>query len=326
MENSQVRSKPTYGQNWHEYNLSQTNEKARFLELLYALCEGLEEPPQHMGRPRIPLADRIFSATFKVYSTLSGRRFNSDLREAKQRGYISSIPTFSAIYRYFESEELTPVLRRLITESALPLKAVEQDFAVDSSGFSTANFVRWYGVKYGGVEDWHDWIKLHAMVGVCTHVITSVEVSGRSAHDGPYFAPLVNDTARNFQMREVSADKAYTSRANLTLVKGHGAEPFFAFKSNARGDTTCPIWNKVFHYYSFHREEYARRYHKRSNAESAFSMIKSRFGEKVRSKTRTAQINEVLCKVLCHNLVCLVQSMYELGVEITFSSETAVDE
>jgi hypothetical protein len=28
--------------------------------------------------------------------------------------------------------------------------------------------------------------------------------------------------------------------------------------------------------------------------------------------------NEALCKVLCHNLCCLIQSTYELGGEATF--------
>ncbi|HEX8071645.1 MAG TPA: transposase [Pyrinomonadaceae bacterium] len=312
----------TYPQNWAAYNASQTNEKARFLELLYALCQSIEEPPQQTGRPRVPFSDRIFCVAYKVFSTMSARRFTSDLREAKQRGYTATVPTYVSVSRFLESEELTPVLKYLITQSALPLKAVEQDFAVDSSGFSTNRFVRWYGVKYGGVEDWHDWIKLHAMIGTSTHIITSVELSARNAHDGPFFGPLVNDTARNFNLREVSGDKAYASRANLRLVKSRGAEPYVAFRSNTRGDTTCETWNKVFHYYSYHREEYMRHYHKRSNAESAFSMIKSRFGERVRSKTPTAQINEVLCKVLCHNLVCLVQSMYELGVEISFVTES----
>jgi hypothetical protein len=50
-------------------------------------------------------------------------------------------------------------------------------------------------------------------------------------------------------------------------------------------------------------------------------MIKAKFGERVRSKTATGQINEVLCKVLCHNLCCLIQSVYELGVDINFSAE-----
>ena len=59
-------------------------------------------------------------------------------------------------------------------------------------------------------------------------------------------------------------------------------------------------------------------YHKRSNVETTFSMIKAKFGERVRSRGRMAQINEVLCKVLCHNICCLIQSIYELGVESIF--------
>jgi len=59
-------------------------------------------------------------------------------------------------------------------------------------------------------------------------------------------------------------------------------------------------------------------YHRRSNVETTFSMIKRKFGERLRSKTHTAQVNEVLCKVLCHNLCVLVQSMYELDVEPNF--------
>jgi len=103
--------KPTYPQNWREFTLSQTNEKAKFLELLFALCEGLEEPPQHMGRARAPLLDRFFSVVYKVYSTVSSRRFTSDLRDARQRGYTSTVPTYVSVSRYLESEEMTPALK-----------------------------------------------------------------------------------------------------------------------------------------------------------------------------------------------------------------------
>jgi hypothetical protein len=47
-------------------------------------------------------------------------------------------------------------------------------------------------------------------------------------------------------------------------------------------------------------------------------MIKMKFGGAVRSKTPVAQVNEVLCKVLCHNICVLIQSIYELGLEPTF--------
>lgn len=49
----------------------------------------------------------------------------------------------------------------------------------------------------------------------------------------------------------------------------------------------------------------------------------TRVNTHLRSKTRTAQINEALCKVLAHNLCCLIQSMYELGIEPTFWQEAA---
>ena len=62
-------------------------------------------------------------------------------------------------------------------------------------------------------------------------------------------------------------------------------------------------------------------YHKRSNVETTFSMIKRKFGERLRSKHKTAEVNEVLCKILCHNLVRLVHSMYEPGVDVEFGRE-----
>lgn len=58
--------------------------------------------------------------------------------------------------------------------------------------------------------------------------------------------------------------------------------------------------------------------YRRSLVESTFMMLKAKFGDALRSKGDTAQVNELLCKVLCHNLCCVIQSMYELGVEPEF--------
>lgn len=74
----------------------------------------------------------------------------------------------------------------------------------------------------------------------------------------------------------------------------------------------------MFHYYSLHQEEYMKHYHKRSNSESMFSMIKAKFGERTKSKAMISQTNEALCKILAHNLCCVIQSMYELGIKPDF--------
>jgi transposase len=309
-----------YKQVWSAYNTAQVNEKARFLVLLYELCSGIDEPIQMMGRTRIPISDIAFACAYKVYSTVSTRRFMTDLKDAYLKRYISKLPCYNALISHFDGEELTPYLQWLIVQSSLPLKSIETSFAVDSSGFSSAQYDRWYDEKYGKEESKRDWVKAHIMCGVTTNVVTSAEISGAYAADHNYFAPLVNETAKRFNVREVSADKAYSSYANHRLVDNKNAVAYIDFKKDAVGTSRCEIWNKMYHYYQYKREEFMAHYHKRSNVESTFSMIKAKFGGFVRSKLPVAQTNEVLCKILCHNICCLIQSSYELGTDTAFWS------
>ena len=43
-------------------------------------------------------------------------------------------------------------------------------------------------------------------------------------------------------------------------------------------------------------------------------MVKMKFGDNVKSKDKTAQMNEVLLKLLCHNICVLIQEMHEFGI------------
>lgn len=313
----------TYAQNWSEYNAAQTAEKDIFCRLLRDLCAALPEPEQQRGRPRLPIGDALFSATFKVYSTVSARRFMTDLQQAEANGLIARAPCYNSIFNVIESEEVTPIIQSLISTSSLPLRTVESDFAVDSTGFGIQRFYRHYSAKYGHDQYDRDHLKVHAMIGVKTHIVTAVTVTDRDRNDSPQFRPLVEATARNFTMAEILADKGYSSRDNVALIESFGAMPFIPFRSNAKAstDTTrvkpqakAAAWDRLFHYYNFRRDEFLEHYHKRSNVESAFSSMKRKFGDFIRSKTPAAQINEALLKVLAHNIVCLVHSMHELGI------------
>lgn len=192
-----VTVKQTYKQEWTNYNKAQSCEKEKFVELLAELCKGVEEPEQKRGRPRLPLADIIFASTFKVYSSLSGRRFMSDLRDAQNKGFLSKAAHYNSISRYLENAGLTPLLKSLIEASSLPLQAVESDFAIDSSGFSTCRFVKWVDAKYGDKKlmTKRNWVKVHLVCGVKTNIVTAVEITDRFAADINYFKLLVDATA-----------------------------------------------------------------------------------------------------------------------------------
>jgi transposase len=308
----------TYRQDWRNYNLAQTNEKSKFQLLLRALCDGVPSPKQ-LGRGcrRIPMDDAIFSAVFKVYSTVSGRRFMSDLRDAHDKGYVKRVPCYNSIFNVLESEATTTILKSLIVEAANPLQAIETTFAIDSSGFSGCRFDKWFDKKWGELKSKRAWVKAHVVTGVKTNVITSAEVLEEYSGDSTNFKPLLQSTAKRFTVNEVCADMAYSSEANLQAVVSEGAMPLIPFKCNATAGKGG-LWAKMFHYFQFKRDEFLSRYHQRSNVESTFSMVKAKFGDGVRSKTDVAMRNEVLAKILAHNICCLISAMYELGVDPVF--------
>ena len=304
------------GPSWTAYNLAQTNEQEWFGTLLHELCATVSQPLQGRGRPRLLISDMLFAVGLKVYSTMSGRRAMTDFRNAKADGLLSACPSFSTTFRYMEDPSLTPVLKSLIEQSAWPLKAVETDFAADASGFSTSVYDRWYDHKWGKEKKQARFLKAHIMCGVNTKIVTAVEVTEANVHDSPPFPGLVAKTAENFMMSEVSADKAYLSRKNLRSIVDAGATPYIPFKVNSRPEHTHgdSLWAKTYHYFSLYRQEFMDHYHKRSNVETAFSMIKAKFGGSLRSKNPEAQVNEVLVKILCHNICVLIQTCTPSGL------------
>jgi len=320
-----VPKRKTYKQDWTSYDKAQRSEKAEFQFLLAELCKGIGEPSQTRGRPRLPLEDMLFSCVFKVYSTFSLRRFNTDLSEARIKGFVSSSPNHASISRYFVNEMLTPYLQMMIEETSLPLAEIEKNFAVDASGLSTSQGFTWLHAKFTEPRliEKKDWLKIHICTGVKTNIISAVEVTERHEHDSNYFETLVKSTVENFEMNEVSADKAYLSKANLQTAVDNNAIPYIAWKSNSKATNKegNHLWNKLYHYYALNQDKFLEHYHQRSNVETTFSMIKAKFGGSLRSKTRTAQINEALCKILAHNLCVLIQSMCELKIKFGFWQE-----
>ena len=243
----------------------------------------------------------------------------TDLKDAHAKGHITKVPHFNSIFNYLENPALTPILRQMIVETSLPLKTIEHDFAADSSGFTTSRFIRWFDHKYGVPRQQHEWVKVHIMCGVRTNIVTAVEIKDKDASDTKLLPALVDATARNFRVVEVSADKGYGSVKNYKAVQRHGATPYIAFKSIHTGRAEG-LWKKMYHYFQYRREDFLVHYHKRSNVESTFSMIKAKFRDHVRSKTDVAMVNEVLCKIICHNICCLIQESHELGITSDFWS------
>jgi len=307
----------TYGQDWHAYNLAQTHEREHVSALLGALCEGIVQPPQvGRGRPRLPLADLVYAGAMKVYTGFSARRALSDVRDCENKGFIDDTMHFNSVLNLIKRPDVTPLLTALVEEAATPLRALEETFAADSTGFSTCTYKRWFDAKYGRELKEAEFIKAHAMVGVKSHAITSITVN--KGGDAPQLPGLITATvAKGWTPIEIAADKGYLSNKNFEAIEAVGAVPLIPFKSNNKGLGPA-AWRRAWGLFTYRREEFLKRYHARSNVEAVFSSMKRKFGPAVRSRRYEAQVNEVLLKALCHNLSCVTHAMYEFGVEPTF--------
>ena len=309
--------KPKYSQDWPAYNMAQTSETRIMIQLLYDLMNQINfKSVKRKGHPFLYAPDLLFCCSLKLYFQLPARRLISILKMAKELGYIQKVPHFNTILNYLKRKELTPILKELLTLSSLPLKEVERKFAVDATGFSTNQYNQWIKAK-GKVSKWKSFVKAHAMCGVFTNVITSLEITSGYVHNMTQFPALVSKTADYFRMDEVLADKGYTSKLNLAIVRQFGAIPYIPFKSNVnpkgRGSY---IWKKCLALFKDKPEEFYRHYHLRSNAESTFSMIKRKFGAKLFTRNIVSQTNELYLKCICHNISVLIHSIFELGLEI----------
>jgi len=304
---------------WNAYNKSQTREKTLFIRLLDDLCNTLTNATKIQKGLSQSTRKMIFCMCLKVYLNTSSRRVISDLQMCCNKGYLTKVPHFNTILNYFKTPYITKQLKHLIRLSALPLAQLEKNFCVDSSGIAEHKYLpRWSTVKQK-YQQHRQYKKIHCIYGSYSNIIVSVIVTRGEKADSPYFIQLLKEAAENFDIEKISADMAYSSRENLKFADDLGISPYIPFKKNATGKSRgAVIWNKMYKYFKENPKEFAKHYHLRSNAESGFFMIKQKFGEFVYSKNDIAQINEILCKCLCHNICVLIQEIFLSGLEIDF--------
>ncbi len=210
--------KKSYPQDWIAYNQAQTQEKILFMELLHELCSQIPKTKRKgRGRPPSDIRDMVFACCLKIYLDSSSRQTRSDIKMAEELGFLDHTPHFNTVLKYLRKPELKKILTKLIQISAKPLKEIEENFAMDASGFSTVATFSWNKCKRSHF-DRKKFKKAHVMCGVKTNIITHIEVSDGSVHDNRMFNNLLINTTDHFDVREVYADKGYSSEKNLSFA------------------------------------------------------------------------------------------------------------
>ena len=229
------------------------------------------------------------------------------------------------------------MLHECIEFTAMVLSRYESDFSVDSSGFRTTNHMRWFQEKHGkkarqdsedeDQQEWverksREWLKVHIVVGTNTQIVTGVRVLGWRSSDYEQFVPLFQRVHELFNMLTITADGAYVGRNNFEATDRWGSTLYTPFhgKHVRPPESDQSAWATAYRLYYDNFDDWFPLYHRRSLVETAYSTIKRLFTETIRSEKPVAQINEMLLKVLCHNIVVIIHEMFEMDVHPFFAS------
>jgi len=82
----------------------------------------------------------------------------------------------------------------------------------------------------------------------------------------------------------------------------------------------------MWHRFQSEPSEFLAHYHKRENVEATFAAMKKRLGETLSSKDPVAQENELLAKVLIHNIQVLIHESFERGIPLPGDEEPHTDD
>ena len=147
----------------------------------------------------------------------------------------------------------------------------------------------------------------------------SVEVTEKNVGDATMVEKVIKDRIRYFDMKQFVADKAYLNREILRFLNNLGMTPYVPFKSNSIGTPKgYQIWRTMFDEFHNSHSKFMSIYHRRSNIETCFHMVKTNYGDSLLTKNYDANVNKIKIKFLCHNLCVLIQEVFENNIKINF--------
>jgi transposase len=296
---------------WAKYDKAQINEINNMLlfirNMVDEACkrlklEGVPEKKER-GRPSKPPKDLAKAVLMQQYFGVSNRVTEGLVNLFREKMEIRSSFSYKAIERAYEIPEVTLILQEVFKMVQEPISDKEHNFSIDGSGVPTSTKQNYEQDKKKG--DTKGYEKMIAVVGNEYKMISSVIFTENpDANESPYLEPLVLETAEKYdEVKLVTADAGYISRANCNIIASIGAIPRIYPK---RGITLrqrgSKAWTDMLLSFINDPQKWFEEYHSRSISETANSTYKRDFPVPLRRKINVRRKQEAFTRVCDYNL------------------------
>lgn len=288
---------------WSRYDSYLSQETELFILRLRELVEAFPTWQRRapVGRRAADERAVLLSLILRQYFQSSFRRIESLLRIVK--GFMGLSQTYDAttLSRKNRSRRFQHLFNRFHAWVLRHHVAKRAVVATDATGYGMG-YQSWRGTPHG-LRATGRWMKSHAAVQVPQLLYLSSVQTGASVHDSQPFEAVWKGIPARHEIARSLGDSAFANRACTSIARRRGATPLHRPKSNSRW--TAHPRNDYERCVRFSRQfpnRFRALYASRNLVETTFAMTKAAFGDRLRSRTPTAQTNEIKAKQVGHNI------------------------
>lgn len=210
---------------------------------------------------------------------------------------LGEVPHYSTLCKFasrFDSSSLSRILKKTCILMFIVTDHVNVA-AIDSTGFVTDSASYYYSTKTEKLRK--DYMKVTISVNTVNRSILAMKTTNSRCHDSKIAIQVLRASHRMKPAEVYVMDKAYDSEAIHDFIH-----------DELKSDAIIPIRNWNASYVSgIHRQKMANEfdynlYHKRSNVETVFSVIKRKFGEKIAARKYYTKLKEIKLKCIVYQL------------------------
>lgn len=237
--------------------------------------------------------------TLRQKLNLSYREFADWLEESRVMDILqlTITPHYTTLHK-FSKRAKTFWLEAIISQAISLAENHPLIICVDATGFGVRHGSAYYCDRTLIVRKRRRWVKLSIAGDAKTQLIVSSVIKMTPRHDNEDIIPVLKKISSK-KIIYVCADKAYDSEKIRKFI-------------HDKLDTDCqiPIKRCLGRHAGFYRKRSRLnldKYHKRSLAETIFSVIKRMFGSVLRAKYFDMRAKEILFKIIAYNTIRLLK-------------------
>ena len=214
---------------------------------------------------------------------------------------ISSKSTIARFYGLIPEWYLVKVYQTVIREVGTG------SLAGDSTRFSYLRFVRWFDIRADKFRIKKGWVKMHAVVNICTGVIIDYRVTDSATADINGLYVMLHRLGMGMGM--FCLDSAYLAMGLCDMISAMGMVPHIKPKSNAvRNAKGSQTWREMVDLCMDDRESFDSEYHQRSIMESVFAALKKMYWDCTRCCRPDNRAREISIRPTCYNIEIVARS------------------